>query len=96
MKPLGETSLILLSVVLPSGVLYIIIRQYFSSYISAGTSSLYRTSVQPMLSFLRASVLPSAALTLLSVEAPTFVRWLVFLWWVLSLSYFSHLAVSYF
>ena len=63
---------------------------------SAGTSSLLRTSVQPLSPLLRASVLPSAALTLHSVEAPTFVRFLTFLYWVLSLSYFSHLAVSYF
>ena len=46
--------------------------------------------------FLRASVLSSAASTLPSVEAPSFVRFLTFLYWVLSLSYFSHFAVSYF
>ena len=63
MKPLGETSLILLSVVLPSFALEIIIRQYFSSYINAGTSSVLRTSVQPFSSFLCASVLPPAAAT---------------------------------
>ena len=57
-------------------------RQNFSSYISGGPSSLLRTSVQPFPSFLRASVLPSAASTLPSVEAPTFVRFLTFLYWV--------------
>ena len=34
--------------------------------------------------------------TLPSVEAPMFVRFLAFLYWVLSLSYFSHFAVIYF
>ena len=46
--------------------------------------------------FLRASMLSSAASTLPSVEAPTFVLFLIFFYWVLSLSYFSHFAVSYF
>ena len=55
----------------------------------AGTSSPLRTSVQPLLCFLRASELPSAASTLPSVEAPTFVRFLTFIYWVLSLSYFD-------
>ena len=59
-------------------------------------SSLFRTSVQPLSSFLRASFLPSSASTLPSFEAPTFVRFLTFLYWVLSLSYFPHFAVSYF
>ena len=96
MKPVGETWLILLSVVLPSFVLWIIIRQYFTSYISSWTSSLLRTSVLPLLSFVRVLVLPSAASTLPPFEARTFVRFLTFLYWVLSLSYFWHLAVSYF
>ena len=43
MKPVVGTSLNLLSVVLPSASLWIIIRQYFSSYISDGTSSLLST-----------------------------------------------------
>ena len=51
-----------------------------SSYIGAGISFLFRTSVLPLLSFLRVSVLPSAASTLPSVEAPTFVRFLNFLY----------------
>ena len=46
--------------------------------------------------FLRASVLLSTASTLPSVQPPTFVRFLTFLYWVLSLSYFSYFAVSYF
>ena len=46
---------------------------------------------------LRAAIVVfSAASTLLPVEALTFVRFLTFLYWVLSLSNFSHLAVSYF
>ena len=57
---------------------------------NAGTSSFLRTSVQPFSSFLRASVLPSTASTLPSFQPPTFVRFLIFLYWVLSLSYFSH------
>ena len=96
MKTVGETWLIRLSVVLPSVVLWLIIRQYFSSYISAGTSSLLRTSVQPLSSFLHASVLPSATSTWPPLEAPMFVGFLTFLYWVLSLSYFSPIAVSYF
>ena len=96
MKPLGEKWLILLCVVLPSVALYIIIRQYFSSYINAGTSSRLRTSVKPFWSFLMASVLPAAAATLPSVQPPTFVRFLTFLYWLLSLLYLSHFAVTYF
>ena len=95
MKRLGDTWLILLSVVLPSVVVEIIIHQYFSSYISAETSSLCRTSLQRLCSFWRAFVPPSAAWTLPFVGALTFVRFLTFLYWVLSLSYFSHFAVSY-
>ena len=91
MKPVCETSLIIMSL-----DLWNIIRQYFSSYISAGISSLLRTSVQPLSSLLRASELPSATSTLLSLELPTFVRFLTFLYWVLSLSYFSHFALSCF
>ena len=63
---------------------------------NAGTSSLLRISVQPFSSFLRASVLPSSASTLFSVQPPTFVRFLTFLYWFLSLSYFSHFIVTYF
>ena len=96
MKPVVETSLNLLSVVLPSAIPWIIIRQYFSSYISDGTSSLLRTSVQPFSSFQRASVLPPAAATLPSVQPPTFVSFLTFLYWLLSLLYFSHCANTYF
>ena len=70
------------------------IRKYFSYYISAGTSSLWRTSVQPLSSFLFASVLPSDALTLPSVEAPTFACFLTFLYRDLSLSYFFHTSLS--
>ena len=62
-------------------------REYFSSYINAITSSMLRTSVLKLSSFLRASVLPSAASTLPSVEAATFVRFLTFLYWVLSHPY---------
>ena len=80
MKPVGEALLILLSVVLSSVVLKIIIRQYFTSYISAGTSSLLRTSLQPLSPFLRASGLPAVAPTLPPVEAPTFVFFLTFLY----------------
>ena len=39
---------------------------------------------------------PPAAWSLPSVEAPSFVRFLTYLYCVLSLSYFSHFAVSYF
>ena len=54
-----------------------------------------RTSVQPFSSFLRASVLPpAAAATVPSVQPPTFVRFLTFLYWLLSLSYFSHFALT--
>ena len=63
-----------------------------SSYINAGTSVL-RTSVQPLSSFLGASVLPAAAATLPSVQPTTFVGFLTFLYWLLSLLYFSHFAV---
>ena len=55
-----------------------------------------RTSVQPFSSFLRASVLPAAAATLPSVQPPTFVRFLTFLYCLLSLLYFSHFAFAYF
>ena len=96
MKRLGETSLILLCVVLPSFARQIIIRQYFSSYINAGTSSLLRTSVEPFSSFLRASVLPPAPASLPSDQPPTFVRFLTFLYWLLSLLYFSHFTIIYF
>ena len=104
MKPVVETLLFLLSVVIPSVFcvfFWILIRPLFPSYISAGTSSLLRTSVQPLSCFLRASVLPSAASTLPSVEAPTFVRFLTFLYWVChfrifhsSLSAFFHTSLS--
>ena len=57
------------------------IRQYFSSYMNARTSSHLRNSVQRFSSFLRASVLPSAS-TLHSVQTPRFVRSLTFLDWV--------------
>ena len=43
------------------------IRPYYPSNINAGTSSLLHTLVQPLSSFLRASVLPSSASTLPSV-----------------------------
>ena len=52
--------------------------------------------MQPLSPFLRASGLPAVAPTLPPVEAPTSVRFLTFLYWVLSLSYVSHVAVSYF
>ena len=55
-----------------------------------------RTSVEPFSSYLRASVLPLAASTLPSDQPPTFVRCLTFLYWLLSLLYFSHFAVTYF
>ena len=55
-----------------------------------------RNSVQPGTSFLRASVLPPTADTLPSVQQPTFVRYFTFLYWLLSLLYFSQFAVSYF
>ena len=95
-KSLGETSLILLSVVLPSVALKIILRHYFWSYINAGTSPLLRASVLPFSSFLRASVLPPSAATLPCVQPPTFVRFLTFLYCLLSLLYFSYFAVTYF
>ena len=38
--------------------------------------------MQPFSSFLRASVLPPAAATLPSVQLPTFVRFLTFLYWL--------------
>ena len=87
MKLLGESSLILLIVVLPSVALQIVIGQYFSSYINAGTSSLLRTSVQPLSSLLLASVQPHAAATLPSVQPPTFVRFLT------SLGCLSHFCI---
>ena len=68
------------------------IRQYFSYYISVGTSSLWRTSVQPLSSFRFASVLPSDALTLPSVEGSMFACFLTFLDWDLSLSQFFTLC----
>ena len=55
-----------------------------------------RNSVQPFTSFLRASVLPPTAETLPSVQQPTFVRYFTFLYWLLSLLYFSQFAVTYF
>ena len=55
-----------------------------------------RTSEQPFSSFLRASVLPPAAASSPCVQPPTFVRFLTFLYWLLSLLYFSHFAVTYF
>ena len=58
--------------------------------------SLLRTSVQQFSSFLLGSVLPPAAATLPAVQPPTFVRFLNFLYWLLSLLYFSHFAVAYF
>ena len=73
-------------------LLLIIIRQYFSAYINAGTSSLSPPWVQRFSSFLRPSVLPPAAATLPSVQPPTFVG---FLYWLLSLLYFSHFAITY-
>ena len=82
MKPDGGTVLILLSVVLPFVALKIILRQYFSCYINAGTSSLLRTSVHPFSSFLRASA-PPDAVTLPSVKPPTFVCFLTFLYCLL-------------
>ena len=53
-------------------------------------------SVHPFSSFLRASLLPPAAAILPSVQPPTFVRFLTFLYWLLSLLYFSPLAIKYF
>ena len=74
-----------------------ILRQHCSSSMNAGpTSSVLRTSVQPFLSFLRAPVRPLAVATLPSFQPPTFVRFLAFLYWLLSLLYFSHFAVTYF
>ena len=55
-----------------------------------------RTSVQPFWSFLRASVLPRAAATLPSVQPPMLLRFLTFLYWLLSILYFSRFAVTYF
>ena len=52
--------------------------------------------MQPFSSLLRASVLPPAAATLPSVQPPTFVRFLTFLYWLLSIVYFSLFAVTYF
>ena len=62
---------------------------------NGGTSSVLRTSMQPLSSFLRAWVLPPAASTLSTAQGPTFVRFLIFLYWVLSILYFSHFAVTY-
>ena len=58
--------------------------------------SLLRTSVEPFSSLVRPSVLPPAAETLSSVQPPTFVRFLTFLYWLLSLLNFSQFAVAYF
>ena len=69
---MGEMSLILLSIVLPSVALYIIIRQYFWSFINAGTYSQLGTSVHPFSVFLRASVLPPAGNTWPSLQPPAF------------------------
>ena len=73
---------------------------YFTSILFAlnknGTSSLLRTSVQPFSSFLSSSVLPPAAATLASVQRPTFVRFLTFLYGLFALLYFSHFAVTSF
>ena len=55
-----------------------------------------RTSVQPFSSFPLAWVLPPAAAALPFVQPPTFVRFLTFLYWLLSLFCFSHFAVIYF
>ena len=63
---------------------------------NAGFSSLFRTSVQPLSSFLRDSVLPSSASTLPSVQAPTFVGFLTFLYCSLSLSNFDNSLSSIF
>ena len=52
--------------------------------------------MQPFSSFLRASVLPPVPETLPSVQTPTYVRFLTFLYWLLSLLYFSHFSVTYF
>ena len=52
--------------------------------------------MQPLTSFLCASVLLPAAETLPSVQPPTFVRFLTFLYWLLSLLYFSYFPVIYF
>ena len=67
-------------------LLFCIVREYFSSKMNAGTSSLLHTSVEPFSTFLRALVLPSTASILPSSQPPTFVRFLSFLYWVLSLS----------
>ena len=56
----------------------------------------WRTSVQPFSSFLMASVLPPAAETLPSVQTHTYVRFLTFLYWLLSLLYFHTFSVTYF
>ena len=65
-------------------------------HFSAGTSSLWCTSVQPISCFLRASVLHPTSSTLPPVQPPRFVGFLTFLYWVLSLSFFSHFVVTYF
>ena len=70
----------------PACLLFFIIRRYFSFYMNAGICSLWRTSVQGLSSFLRASVLPPSSSSLPSVQPPTFVRFRTFLCWVLSLS----------
>ena len=95
MKRLGETLSILLPVVLLTVCFSFIYVGTYLPYMIAGTSFLLRTSVPPMSSFLRASVLPSSASTLLSVQPPTFFRFLTFIYWVLSISYFSHFVVTY-
>ena len=52
--------------------------------------------MQPFSSLLPASVLPPASANLPSVQPPTFVRFLTFLYWLLSLLYFSHFALTFF
>ena len=53
-----------------------------------------RFSVQWFSSILRASVLPPPATTLSSGQAPTFLRCLTFLYWVLSLFFNFHTSLS--
>ena len=52
--------------------------------------------MQPLSSFLRATELPTAASTLFSVQQPMFVRFLTFLYWVLSFPCFTYFAVTFF
>ena len=101
MKPVGETLLVLLCIVLPPVFLKIIIRQYTSSYISGGSYFLLCTLVQPFSFFLRASVLPSAASTLpllnhlrLSAFSPLFNGFCHFRIFHTSLSAISHISLS--